>query len=490
MTGCRRVRFTSGLHFADRGLISSSCGHARLKGPEFLPPETHLRYLFADYVLDTNRRELHRGSDLVSVTPQVFDLLAYLLLNRERVVSKDEIIAAVWGGRIVSDAAVTTRLNVARSAIGDCGDAQRLIKTLPRKGMRFVGTVRLEQAAEPARAEEASRPDPSDAPSRSENVTRRGYRSIGRDAFPDANETRAALAVPDRPSIAILPFANLTRDPEQEYFADGVVEDITVGLSRMRWLLVIARNSSFTYKGRPIDVKQVGGELGVRYVVEGSVRKASGRVRITAQLIDAATGAHLWADRFEGALRSIFHLQDRVSESIVGAIAPRLELHEIERARSKPTESLDAYDYFLRGKANVHLGTSESHSEALRLFYRAIELDPEFASAYGMAAWCYTRRKASGWGTDSAEEIAETARVARRAVELAKDDAVALCTAGFALARVIGDLDDGAAFIQRAVELNPNLATAWLTSGWVRVLSRRPGRGDRASQACDASKSA
>jgi tetratricopeptide (TPR) repeat protein len=253
-----------------------------------------------------------------------------------------------------------------------------------------------------------------------------------------------------------------------------VVEDITVGVSRMRWLLVIARNSSFTYKGRAVDVKRVGSELGVRYVLEGSVRKAANRVRITAQLIDAATGAHLWANRFEGALKDIFDLQDQVSASVVGAMAPMLEQSEIERAKSKPTESLDAYDYFLRGKANVHVGTRESHSEALRLFYKAIELDPEFASAYGMAAWCYTRRRASGWVRNPADEIAETARVARRAVELAKDDAVALCTAGFALARVIGDLDNGAAFIERAVELNPNLATAWLTNGWVKVYLGEP----------------
>jgi tetratricopeptide (TPR) repeat protein len=185
-------------------------------------------------------------------------------------------------------------------------------------------------------------------------------------------------------------------------------------------------------------------------------------------------GAHLWADRFDGALEDIFHLQDEVSARVVGAIAPRLEESEIERARNKPTDSLDAYDYFLRAKASVHLWTNGTISEALRLFYRAIDLDAGFASAYGMAAWCYARRKANGWMTDPRQETAETVRVARQAVKLGNDDAVALCTAGFALARVNGDLDDGAAFIERALVLNPNLATAWLTNGWVRVFLGEP----------------
>ena len=192
-------------------------------------------------------------------------------------------------------------------------------------------------------------------------------------------EARApVLALPDKPSIAVLPFQNMSGDPEQEYFADGIVEDIITALSRMRWLFVIARNSSFTYKGRAVDVKQVGRELGVRYVLEGSVRKAANRVRITGQLIDASTGAHLWADRFDGALEDIFDLQDQVTASVVGAIAPKLEQAEIERAKRKPTESLDAYDYYLRGMASFHQWTREGNNEALPLFYKAIELDPRF----------------------------------------------------------------------------------------------------------------
>ena len=234
-----------------------------------------------------------------------------------------------------------------------------------------------------------------------------------------ANEPSArALALPDKPSIAVLPFLNLSGDPEQEYFADGVVEDIISALSRIRWLFVIARNSSFTYKGRAVDVKQVGRELGVRYVLEGSVRKAANRVRITGQLIDATTGAHLWADRFEGTLDNIFELQDQLTENVVGAIAPQLERAEIERAKRKPTDSLDAYDYYLRGMANLHRGTRDAIDEALAQFYHTLQLDPNFASAYAMAAWCYLWRKANGWMTDRPQEIAEGARLARRAVEL------------------------------------------------------------------------
>jgi tetratricopeptide (TPR) repeat protein len=216
-------------------------------------------------------------------------------------------------------------------------------------------------------------------------------------------------------------------------------------------------------------VKQVGRELGVRYVLEGSVRKAANRVRITGQLVDAANGANLWADRFEGGLEDVFDLQDRVTACVVGAIAPKLEQAEIERARRKPTESLDAYDYFLRGMACVHRWNREANAEALRLFHRAIELDPDFASAYGMAARCYSQRKASGWVTDRADEVAEAARLATKATELGKDDAVALGMAGYVLAYVVGDLDGGVALIDRALLLDPNLALAWFFGGWVRI---------------------
>jgi adenylate cyclase len=289
-----------------------------------------------------------------------------------------------------------------------------------------------------------------------------------------ATKAGPALPLPHKPSIAVLPFENMSGDHEQEYFADGMVEEIITALSRMRWLFVIARNSSFTYKGRAVDVRQVGRELGVRYVLEGSVRKAANRVRIAGQLIDTSTGAHLWADRFDGALEDVFDLQDQVTTSVVSAIAPKLEQAEIERAKRKPTESLDAYDYFLRGMPGVYLLTEEANAEALRHFYRAIELDPSFASAYGMAARCYAQRRVCGWETDRSFEIAETRRLAERAAELGSDDAVALATAGLGLTFVCNSLEESAILTNRALALNPNLALAWQFSGWTNVWLGEP----------------
>jgi TolB-like protein len=392
-----------------------------------------VRLLFDDFVLDLGRRELTRGSEGVAIGPQVFDLLVNLIENREHVVSKDDLLKAVWNGRIVSDSTLTTHINAVRSAIGDSGSEQRLIRTIARKGFRFIGDVKEEPA-------EAS-----------------------------SNVSTQALTLPDRPSIAVLPFVNLSGDPEQEYFADGVVEDIITALSRLRWLFVIARNSSFTYKGRALDIRQIGRELGVRYVLEGSMRNAAKHVRITGQLIDATTGGHLWADRFEGTLGDIFELQDQITEDVVGAIAPQLERAEIERAKRKPTENLGAYDFYLRGMANLHQGTREAVNEALPLFYKAIELDPDFASAYGMAAWCYFWRKLNDWMTDRSKEIAEGTRLARRAVELGRDDAVALARSGTALHHFVGDLDGSIALLDRALVLNPNLASAWFLGGFLRV---------------------
>ncbi|HUZ32486.1 MAG TPA: CadC-family transcriptional regulator [Xanthobacteraceae bacterium] len=287
----------------------------------------------------------------------------------------------------------------------------------------------------------------------------------GEPAVPE--NSSIGLALPDKPSIAVLAFQNMSGDPEQEYFADGVVEDIITALSRFKNMFVIARNSSFTYKGRAIDVKQVGRELGVRYVLEGSVRKAGQQMRITAQLIDAANGAHLWAERFDGSISDIFDLQDQVTASVVGSITPKLEQAEIERAKYKPTESLDAYDHFLRGMACFHRQTKTSLNEALRHFNQAIAADRDFASPHGMAAWCFGFRRANGWTDDRVSETAEAIRLGRRAAELARDDAIALSTAGWVLAYLGGDLAASMDPLNRARLINPNLATAWQLSGWV-----------------------
>jgi TolB-like protein/Flp pilus assembly protein TadD len=402
-----------------------------------------VQFLFEDHVLDIDRRELRRGAQQIAVGPQVFDLLVYLVQNRERVVTKDDLLDAIWSGRFVSESNLTTRINAARKAIGDTGEEQRLIRTVPRKGFRFVGVVTCE----------------------AENV---------KDVPGSTVTTPKALPLPDKPSIAVLPFDNMSGDREQEYFADGMVEDIITALSRFRQLFVIARNSTFTYKGRAVDVKQVGRELGVRYVLEGSVRRSDNRVRIAAQLIDATTATHLWADRFDSAIENIFDLQDRLTATVVGAVAPQLQQAEIKRAKRKPTESLDAYELFFRGMANFYQTTLEGTNEALRLFHRAVELDPDFASAYGMAAYCYFWRKLNGWTVNFEQEMGEAGRLARRAVDLGQDDAVALSFGGYTLAHAAGDVEGAAAFIDRALTLNPNLAAAWHFSGITKILLGEP----------------
>jgi TolB-like protein/Tfp pilus assembly protein PilF len=404
-------------------------------------------FLFENYCLDADRRELKRGADLIAIGPKVFDLLLFLVQNREQVVTRDDLLKAVWEGRIVSESTLTSHINAVRKAIGDTGKEQRLIRTVSRRGLRFVGKIE-EQVL------------PVSIPIAALDVAR--------------VKLAPALPLPDSPSLAVLPFRNLSGDVEQDYFADGVVEDLITALSRIRWLFVIARNSSFTYKGKTVDEKQVGRELGVRYVVEGSVRKSESRIRITGQLVDVATGTHLWAERFEGTLDDIFELHDQIANSIVGAVASQLERAEIERARRKPTGSLSAYDNYLRAMPHVHRGTREAIDEALPLFYQAIQLDPEFASAHAMAAWCYFWRKVNGWMTNREQEIAEGLRLARLAVELGKDDAVALTRGGHALAHLAGDVEGAIALLDRALVLNPNLASAWFLGGFLRTEHGEP----------------
>ena len=280
-----------------------------------------MRYLFEEYALDTDRRELQRATAVVPLTPKEFDLLEYLIRNRDHVVGKDDLIAVVWNGRSVSDAAVTTRINAARSAIGDTGKAQRLIRTLPRRGIRFVGTVREEQMRESRRAADAA-----------------------------TDLSRPALALPDKPSVAVLPFTthDLTSGPAHDYFSDGIAEDIITELSRFSELFVIARNSSFRYRDSAIDLQRVSRELGVRYVLTGSIRRGDGRVRIAAQLIDALTATHRWAERYDRMLQDVFAVQDEVARSIVTTLAAHVSRAEAEHTLLKPPAAWQAYDYYMR----------------------------------------------------------------------------------------------------------------------------------------------
>jgi adenylate cyclase len=383
-----------------------------------------LRYLFEEYAFDIDRRELHRGADLITIAPQVFDLLDYLIRNRERVVSKDDLINAIWNGRIVSDAALTTRLNAARSAIGDSGEEQRLIKTLPRKGFRFVGTVREARGPEGEVTDEPQK-------------TR-----------------KAALTLPDKPSIAILPFTNLSSDPEQEYFADGMVEEIITALSRFKWLFVIDRNSSFTFKG--------------------SVRKASGKVRITGQLIDAVTGAHIWADRFERDLKDVFALQDEVTAAVVSAIQPKLLQTEIATAARRRPENLSAYDCYLRAIQKYYLWTREGLAEALTLAHRALELDPRFGFVAAMAGVCHLRNVLLGYAIDPQFDCKQAARLLRLALSIDDSDPDTLAMACLVSAFTIGDCESEIEMANRAVALNPNSSLAWTNRGWVYKIAALP----------------
>jgi TolB-like protein len=295
-----------------------------------------VKFLLAGHTLDTDRRELFRGDAPVAVEPQVFDLLIYLIDNRDRVVSKDDLIASVWAGRIVSDSTLTSRINAARKAIGDSGEDQKQIRTIARKGLRFVGAVREDAEADKS-AQTAVPPEGS------------------------SESSRRSLPPSDRPAIAVLPFTNMSGDPEQEYFSDGISEDIVTALSKLRWFFVIARNSSFIYKGKAVHMKQVAEELGVSYVVEGSVRKSGGQVRITVQVNDVATGSHIWAERYDRGLADVFAVQDEITEAIVAAIEPQIHAAENFRAQRKPPESLDAWDLVMRALSHYWRVTREDN---------------------------------------------------------------------------------------------------------------------------------
>lgn len=383
-------------------------------------------YCFEAYALDTDTRELKRGHEAVALEPQVFDLLVYLIENRDRVVSKDDLIASVWAGRVVSDSTLTSRINAARKAIGDSGEQQSLIRTVARKGLRFIGTLQDQVPAPPA--------------------------------IVSADAARPIFTLPDRPSIAVLPFVNMSGDPEQEYFSDGISEDIITALSKLRWFFVIARNSSFIYKGRAVHLKQIAEELGVGYVVEGSVRKSGDRVRITAQLNDAGTGSHIWAERYDRSLADVFAVQDEITEAIVATIEPQLYAAENFRAQRKPPDSLDAWDLVMRALSHYWRVTRQDNVVAQALLEKAISIDANYGQAFGLLASSYMFSAHMGWA-DIATAAPAAERAALAAIRADSEDPWAHLALGSAylLAR---RFDDSLAEFELALRLNPNFALA------------------------------
>ena len=391
-----------------------------------------MRYLFEDYALDTDRRELRGGRGPVPVTPQVFDLLDYLLRNRERVVSKDELVSAIWGGRAISDSALTTRVNAVRAAIGDNGKTQRLIKTLPRKGLRFVGSAREEHMP-------------------------------GIEVIVDAQ--RPALALPDKPSVAVLPFTNVQDGSGRDYISDGITEDIITELSRFSELFVIARNSSFQYRGKTVDVRQIGRELGVRYVLEGSVRQQGERIRITAQLIDALTATHHWAERYDREFGDIFAVQDELARAIATILVAHVNQAEAERILLKPPTSWQAYDYYMRGAGILasYWSTVKAADlyESRHLLEKSLSIDPDFARAYSTLSTTYViawRNRLDGDHLNPAA-LDRAHQLASRAVQLDPNLPHAHASLGTVLAWK-RQHDVALTELDKALALNPNF-TDW-----------------------------
>jgi TolB-like protein len=387
-----------------------------------------LRYLFENCALDPDRRELRRANVLVAIEPQVFDLLVHLIRHRDHVVSKDDLLACVWQGRVVSDSALFSRINAVRNAIGDTGDRQRLIKTLPRKGLRFVGEVREEAAAR--------------------------FRTVDISAH-DATLT---LPPPDRPSIVVLPFANLSGDPGQEHFADGISEDLITGLARIRWLFVIARNSAFVYKHRAVDVKQVSRELGVRYVLEGSVRRAGNRLRINAQLVDATTGCHHWAEKYDRELGDVFAVQDEITRSVAGAIEPHLLAAEGMRALARSSDDLGAWELVARAQTHVWRMTHPDYETAIGALGVAVKAYPDYAPARSLLAFCLLFAVHMGWISRD-RGLLPGRRHAFRATTLDDRDPWGHIALGYG-ALMERQTEESIAAFRRAVNLNPNCAAA------------------------------
>ena len=404
-----------------------------------------MRYLFEEYTFDTDRRELRRGVEVLSITPQVFDLLECLIRSRERVVTKDDLISAVWNGRIVSDAALTTRLNAARTAIGDSGEKQRLIKTLPRKGFRFVGAVQEAQtvAAEPVG-------------------------SVAR-----SSETTPSLLSPPRLSIVVLPFTNLSGDLEQEYFVDGVTESLTTDLSRINGAFVIARNTAFRFKGRPVDVKKLGRELNVRYMLEGSVQRNGNRLRVSVQLIDAETGNHLWAERFDKPVADLFDMQDEIVSRLANSLDA--ELIAAEARRAERSTHPDAMDLVFQGTSWLNKGlTPDYMAQASGLFERALALEPGNIEALVGTALVNLAIGTNFFIDDRIEPLTAAEAAVTKALSLAPNHAVAHNVLGLVQINT-NRAAQGIAKSERALALDRNLAVAHATIGTAKFFLGRGG---------------
>jgi TolB-like protein len=394
----------------------------------------NVQFVFDNHTLDADRRQLRCSSDSIAVQPQVFDLLVYLVQNRDRVVSKDDLITSVWGGRMVSESTLTSRINAARKAVGDNGKDQKIIRTIARRGLRFVGAVQVQLAGD-ATAPVAKQPP---------------------DKKPE--KTQPASPLPERPAIAVLPFTNMSGDPEQEYFSDGISEDMITALSKLRWFFVIARSSSFTYKGKAVHLRQIAEELGVGYVLEGSVRKSGDRVRITAQLNDVSTGSHIWAERYDRDIADVFAVQDEITESIVAAIEPQLYAAENFRARRKPPGSLDAWDLVMRALSHYWRVTRQDNVVAQALLEKAIAMDPNYGQALGLLADSYTFGAHMGW-TDLAKAVQIAEHAALAAVQADSADPWAHHALG-GVYLITRRFDSSLAEFETALRLNPNFSQA------------------------------
>ena len=412
-------------------------------------------FRFAEFEIDVARHELRRGGELVPIEPQVFDLLVHLVRNRDRIVSKDELIDTIWQGRIVSEAALSSRVSAARRAIGDNGDDQLFIRTHHKRGFRFVGDVddAASLASDTPAAESTQQPP----------------------AFADG-AIAPALALPDKPSIAVLPFQNMSGDPVQEYFADGLSEDIITGLSRQRWFFVIARNSTFAFKGEAIDVRKVASELGVRYVLEGSVRKAADWVRVTAQLIDATNGVQLWAERYDRELANIFELQDEITNRVIDSVGSQIIVAEAARVRRKPPQNMDAWDLVMQALPHIWRMSTEEQRVAQGLLQQAIALDAEYAHAHALLGWSYANMFNLETRTPIREFTDKALDAGGKAVALDDQDHWGHLVLGLGHARRRRS-ELAVMHLSRSIDLNPNFALGYAGLGYAFACGGQPERG-------------